>query len=197
MKKTKMAKLIGLVLVMALVLCVSAPPAFATPTTSVDIYFQVGNGEPEYQYTVTPTAGLNTYTYSSKKCTGNDYYYYEAYGQPLLPIIDDVLDDNNYDENDVTDIEFIGNDGYDTDDYGTVTYDDLDTGLYFAYGSTSGTTVAPILATSYRSKKNNEAWGSWSSSSCIRNFHGQQARTDATMEMWVKYLDEIVIKVSQ
>jgi len=52
MKKTKMAKLIGLVLVMALVLCVSALPAFATPTTSVDIYFQVGNGEPDYQYTV-------------------------------------------------------------------------------------------------------------------------------------------------
>lgn len=202
MKKARMFKLFGLVLVMAFVLCVGVSSAFATdPTTSVDIYLQVGNGEPEYQYTVNPTAGPSTYLYSSKKCTGSDYYYYEAYGQSLLPIIDDVLADNTfetvYDEGDVSDIEFIGSDGYDSDDYGTVTYDDLDTGLYYPYNSSTGTSVIPILATSYRSKTNDDPWGSWSSSGCIRNFYGQQAKTDTTVEMWVKYLDEIIIKVSQ
>lgn len=45
-----MAKLIGLVLVMAMALCVSVPSAFATdPTTYVDIYYKEGAGSEVYQ----------------------------------------------------------------------------------------------------------------------------------------------------
>ena len=113
-----------------------------------------------------------------------------------MPTINSVLSDNNKSPGDVTDIEFRGADGYTSDTYGTVTYSDLDTGKYYAYGSSTGTAVIPILATSYRSNKNDGSWSSWSSLSCIRDFFGQQDKSDATMEFWGKYINKIVIKVN-
>lgn len=195
--KLKSGKVIGILFGIALMIGLMAPAAFA-----VDFELQINGGTPISLTSLTPSADV-THDYSSYNCKGSgSYKYYTAEGENLVDMIDEALDyyqNGLYSSADVDYVEFIGSDGYDTDDYGTITMGDLN-GYYYATPSTSpGTAVEPIIATRYCSPRVSDG-GSLSPTDCPRNFHGQPGSTGGAgadvMQMWVKGLDTVVVKVN-
>ena len=190
--RNKSIKIMGILLTLALMIGVMVPAAFA----SVTFKLQDGSGTPSTLTSLNPTTG-SSITYSSYYCkNGGSYKYYDAQGQNLLNMITTALTGSGYSSSDVDYVEFIASD-YDTDDYGTITMADLG-GYYYETSITSpGTAVDPIIATQYRTRDT----GDFSTTNCPRNFYGQPGPTggagEDTMQMWVKNLTTVVLKVNQ
>ncbi|TEB08013.1 hypothetical protein Psch_01568 [Pelotomaculum schinkii] len=190
--RLKSGKIIGILFGMALMIGLMAPAAFA----SVTFQLQDGSGAPYTLTSLDPTTG-DPLTYSSYYCNQGTYKYYDAKGQNLLSMINTALTGSGFSSGDVDYVEFIGSDGYDTDDYGAITLGDLSGYYYYSPTTSPGTAVAPIIATQYRTRDT----GDFSPANCPRNFYGQPGPTggadEDTMQMWVKGLSTVVLKVNQ
>lgn len=178
--KMKLFKKLSLLLVVAIMACFICIPTFAD-STQVSVYLDdVNLGT----YTTTQLANNFTNyvkTYSSHNCKTNGYVYYDVNG----PLLADVLGDAGVDVNDIATIEFVETSPYYTS--GALDMNTVLSGKYFSDPNQTGVAVAPVLGLAYA----NRGVTPLTSTNCIRNFHGQQAATDNTMEKWTKSIDRI------
>ena len=180
--KRNVLRRLGVFLVLALVVCFACPPAFA----DVEIFL---DGSPLGSYSVSDLENnfdAGTYHYSSYKCCGNPYSYYDAYGPLLEDVLYDALGGSGYGLGDIVTIRFYAtSDSYDS---GNIDYEEGINGLYYADPEGSGAYTPAIIALAYGEL--NEALYT---TNCPRNFFGQQLASDNVAADWVKNLDRIYI----
>jgi len=182
--KLKGIKMLGVMLMVALVMCMTCATAFAS--TSVTIYL---DGSSLATYTATQLENnFNNFTktYSSYYCQGDDYRYYDARGPLLEDVAVAALNGSGTTFSQINHIRFYASsDGYDT---GQISKSAVMNGKYFATPSSPGVSVAPIIARLYGT-----SGGTLSSTNCLRNFYGQSSAGEDTMGNWVKNLDRIYL----
>lgn len=191
--KKRAKKIIGTMVIMAALICLACPAAFAS--TSVDIYTgstfidNLTTSELNSLDTLDENGNPIVHYYSSHKCNGTFVPDYSASGPDLLDALLQAF--YNYDSNTTivdessllaaySKIEF--------KDTVSPTYTSGQVSLYNVlhgnrYNSAKAIVeqnVPAILATS-------------GDNNCIRNFHGQQSWDENTVEDWVKDLDRIVL----
>lgn len=180
MKKTK--KLLGILVLMAVMLCMACPAAFAS--TSVDIYL---NNSYVTSYSASELENdfeQQSITYSSYYCKGGGSYHYFNTAGPLLV---DVLDDAGITVGNIDYIDFRDVDGnWSTGNLPMST-------IYGYYYATPGGTAEPVLPVI--ALQCCEVGGTLSTTDCLRNFHGQiyDYWIDDTMSEWCKDLDAIYL----
>ena len=182
--KSKIFKSSGLFLVLALTVCFACLPAFAD-SSSVEIFL---NGSSLGAFSASDLENnydLYTYSYSSYKC-GNSYVYYDAYGPLLEDVLTQSLNGTGYGLNDIESIRFYTtSDAYDS---GSIDFDDVISGFFYAIPGGSGEYAPAIIALAY-----GDVGGTLFTSNCLRDFFGQQSYSDKTAEGWVKSLDRIYL----
>ncbi|MFA5383348.1 MAG: hypothetical protein WC364_01530 [Eubacteriales bacterium] len=187
--KLKGIKILGVLLIVALVVCMTCATAFAS--TSVSIYLN-NNATPLATYTTTQLQNNFTNyvkTYSSYNCSGGTYKYYDAEGPLLEDVATAALSGSGTSFSQINHIRFYATaDGYDT---GQISKSAVMNGYYFANPSSPGVTVAPVIARLYGNRG-----GARSSTNCLRNFYGQASAGEDTMSKWVKNLDKIYLYTS-
>ena len=175
MKKTR--KVLGIMVLMAALLCLACPMAFAS--TSVNIYLN-GNNAATYDTTDLADFTQANNEYSSYYCKGGGYYrYFEAKGALLEEVLDAALENENLTVDDINTIEFKSG----TWSTGTIPMSTVLNGYYYTNPGGNATVVAPIIATEFC-----EVGDTMSTIDCLRNFHGQplDGWAQDTMKNWCK-----------
>lgn len=190
--KNRFKVLLGTMVLMVSLLCLTCPAAFAS--TSVNVYLN-GNFAAAYD-----TTDLSAFTqeiendYSSYYCKGGgSYRYFQATGPSLEEVLADAIDQYNalhstsYSINDLDYLNF-----YDvTWNTGNLAWSAVRDGYYYSSPSDLyPDPVDPIIALEFC-----EVGNPMSSTDCLRNFHGQPLGSpgDDTMSKWCKDLDDIYL----
>lgn len=179
-------KVLGIMALLAALLCIACPAAFASDT--LDIYL---NNSLVASYSAGDLGSNFTQeynTYSSYYCPqGGSYKYYNAAGPSLVDVLTDALTDEGISVTNLDYIDFRDVDGdWSTGDLPISTI----YGYYYATPTSTAVAVDPVIALQYA-----EVGGTLSSTGCLRNFHGQVLGSpgDDTMSEWCQDLDAIYL----
>ncbi|MCG9967263.1 hypothetical protein L9W92_04235 [Pelotomaculum terephthalicicum JT] len=194
--KLRSLKTLGVLLLVALSICLTSVAAFAT-TNSVDVYLHDISDNTDSHLATYSRSDLETnftnakYNYSTVDCSVPPVYkYYTAKGPELEDVLENALGSSL---DNVESIKFVASDDYVVElDKSSL----LDTTRYY-YDSVSHSlqyAVPAILATKYANGED-VADGSLSTSNTIRNFYGQTTEDDYTINNFNKNITTIYINV--
>ena len=183
--RLKGMKMLGILLVLSLVICLTSATAFAN-TSSVQIYL---NGNLLTTYTTSQLNGFDdtsvTHNYSSYSCKSDSVVRYDAKGPNLDIVLSNALSGSGYNLSDVNTIEFHASDNYTT---GALSRSSVLATRYFYDTSNNEFETPAIIATQYGSYG-----GTLSSTNCLRDFYGQTDIDEEVINNWVKNLDKIYL----
>lgn len=181
--RIKAAKILGILLVLSLIVCLTGATAFAD-TDSVTINL---NGATLTSYDSSDLEAFDTtdeHDYSTWDQCHSQYAYYTAYGPELEQVLTAALAGSGTTLSQVASIQITASDNYSV----TLSKSNLldTTRYYYATPTSTGVEVPAIIAT-----QSGALGGTLSTTDCLRNFYGQTTSSDYTIKYFVKSISSI------
>lgn len=191
LRSIKLFRIMGVLMMLAIMTCLTVPAAFADPG-SVAIYSVDSSGNKTLMKTdtysdFTSMNNQETNVYSTWCCQENKYRYWTAQG----PTLQQVLQNAGINTSAINYVTFVDSSGS-----AAVTWSDLTTGLYYpSIDQSNPVAVDPIIATQSLEGEGVTLTSS-DNTEDMRDFYGQQLIGDTAMKQWKANLTEIDVNLN-